>query len=98
MACLERAPPYEARRSARAGRTGRDRLRRHSGIDGAHGTLLDEQAEVGRLEDHASDALPLGVDIAGVLVVAVLKVGHLLNRGHATNAHYGEVHSWNRAT
>ena len=64
------------------------------GIDGAHPTLFDEQSTPGRLQDHASDALPVGVDIAGVLVPAVLKVGHLLNRGFSTNAHYGDVHSW----
>ena len=37
---------------------------------------------------------PIGIDAMGKLVPAVLKVGHLVNRGKEATSHYAEIHRW----
>ena len=63
------------------------------GTDGATPLFFHEQMVDGNLEQLAG-GLPIGLDMAGKLVPATLKVGSLVNRSQPASDHYREVHRW----
>ena len=68
------------------------------GTDGAMAMLFEQQFQPGSLEQLKLSGTPvmpvIGVDIAGKLTQAVLKVGHLVHRGEPAAMQYGEIHGW----
>ena len=65
------------------------------GTDGAMAMLFEQQFQPGSLEQLKLSGTPvIGVDIAGKLTQAVLKVGHLAHRGEPATTQYGELHGW----
>jgi hypothetical protein len=65
-----------------------------AGTDGAMDMLFDQQLRCGSLQDLDNSQHTIGVDIAGKLVPAVLKVGARVHRGKTATAHYGDVYRW----
>ena len=65
-----------------------------AGTDGAMAYLFEQQLKVGKLEQ-LQGGKPIGVDIAGKLVPAVLKVGPLVHRGRpAGTSHFQDIHRY----
>ena len=65
----------------------------HAGTDGAMALYYEQQLTTGKLDNYQHDK-PIGIDAAGRLVPAVLKVGWIVNRGHAASSQYGDIHRW----
>ena len=65
-----------------------------AGTDGAMDLLFDQQLRCASLLDMDKSQHTIGVDIAGKLIPAVLKVGARVHRGKTATAHYGDVYRW----